>query len=102
MPLDYLINARSCERSLRSSPSQHHRPESVMPRLGLSQCVPAALVCGTVMIRNATQAEGPTFMKQMTDEHLAILRRHMVDVIAIYGDLASDELGKASFNERVM
>jgi protein-L-isoaspartate(D-aspartate) O-methyltransferase len=41
-------------------------------------------------------------MKPMTDEHLAILRRHMVDVIGIYGDLASDELGKAGFDERVM
>jgi protein-L-isoaspartate(D-aspartate) O-methyltransferase len=41
-------------------------------------------------------------MKPMTEDHLAILRRHMVDVIAIYGDLASDELGKAAFDERVM
>jgi protein-L-isoaspartate(D-aspartate) O-methyltransferase len=54
------------------------------------------------MLRKTAQAEGPTFMKPMTDEHLAILRRHMVDVIAIYGDLASDELGKAGFDERVM
>ena len=33
-------------------------------------------------------------MKPMTDRHLAILRRHMVDVIGIHFDLASDELGR--------
>src|SRR4051794_23351893 len=40
------------------------------------------------------------------DDHLnppwAILRRHMVEVIAIPADLASDELGKATFDPRVM
>ena len=41
-------------------------------------------------------------MKPMTEEHLAILRRHMVEVIAIYADLARDELGKATFDPRVM
>ena len=41
-------------------------------------------------------------MKPMTEEHLAILRRHMVEVIAIHADLASDELGKATFDPRVM
>lgn len=33
-------------------------------------------------------------MKPMTEQHLAILRRHMVDVIAIHFDLASEEIGK--------
>lgn len=33
-------------------------------------------------------------MKPMTERHLAILRRHMVDVIGIHFDLAADELGK--------
>ncbi|CCE95823.1 protein-L-isoaspartate O-methyltransferase [Sinorhizobium fredii HH103] len=41
-------------------------------------------------------------MKPMNEEHLAILRRHMVEVIAIYADLASEELGKAALDERVM
>jgi protein-L-isoaspartate(D-aspartate) O-methyltransferase len=41
-------------------------------------------------------------MKTMNEEHFAILRRHMVEVIAIHADLASDELGKAEFSERVM
>jgi protein-L-isoaspartate(D-aspartate) O-methyltransferase len=41
-------------------------------------------------------------MRPMTEEHLAILRGHMVEVIAIHADLASDELGKATFDPRVM
>ncbi|HYG88539.1 MAG TPA: protein-L-isoaspartate(D-aspartate) O-methyltransferase [Azospirillum sp.] len=38
----------------------------------------------------------------MTEEHFAILRRHMVEVIAIQTELASEELGKAMLDERVM
>ena len=41
-------------------------------------------------------------MKLMKEEHLAVLRRHMVELIAIHVDLASDELGKATLDERVM
>jgi protein-L-isoaspartate(D-aspartate) O-methyltransferase len=41
-------------------------------------------------------------MKPMKEEHLAVLRRHMVEVIAIHADLASEELGKATLDERVM
>ena len=41
-------------------------------------------------------------MKPMNEEHLAVLRRHMVEVIAIYADLESEELGKAALDERVM
>jgi len=41
-------------------------------------------------------------MKPMDENHLAILRRHMVELIAIHVDLASDELGKTTLNERVM
>ena len=41
-------------------------------------------------------------MKPMNEEHLAVLRRHMVEVIAIHADLASEELGKATLDERVM
>ena len=33
-------------------------------------------------------------MKPMTDQHLAILRRHMVEVIGIHFDLAAAEIGK--------
>jgi len=33
-------------------------------------------------------------MKAMTEQHLAILRRHMVEMIGIHFDLLSDELGK--------
>jgi protein-L-isoaspartate(D-aspartate) O-methyltransferase len=41
-------------------------------------------------------------MKVMSEKHFAVLRRHMVEVIAIHADLASEELGKASLDERVM
>ena len=33
-------------------------------------------------------------MKPMTEQHLAILRRHMVEVIGLHFDLASEEIGK--------
>jgi protein-L-isoaspartate(D-aspartate) O-methyltransferase len=41
-------------------------------------------------------------MKPMNEKHLAVLRRHMVEMIAIHVDLASEELGKAALDERVM
>ena len=41
-------------------------------------------------------------MKPMDEGHFAILRRHMVEVIAIHADLMSDELGKPVLHERVM
>ena len=40
-------------------------------------------------------------MKELTEEHFAILRRHMVEMIAIHVDLASEELGKAALDQRV-
>jgi protein-L-isoaspartate(D-aspartate) O-methyltransferase len=40
-------------------------------------------------------------MKELTEEHLAILRRHMVEVIAIHFELASEELGKAALDRRI-
>jgi protein-L-isoaspartate(D-aspartate) O-methyltransferase len=41
-------------------------------------------------------------MKPMGEKHLAVLRRHMVELIEIHADLASDELGKATLDERVL
>jgi protein-L-isoaspartate(D-aspartate) O-methyltransferase len=41
-------------------------------------------------------------MKPMNEQHFAILRRHMVDVIGIHTDLAEDELGKAALDERIL
>jgi len=38
----------------------------------------------------------------MKEEHFATLRRHMVEVIGIYADLAGDELGKPALDERVL
>jgi protein-L-isoaspartate(D-aspartate) O-methyltransferase len=40
-------------------------------------------------------------MKPMTEEHLAILRRHMVEVIGIHYDLMSEEIGKGALDPRV-
>ena len=41
-------------------------------------------------------------MKPMTEEHLAVLRRHMVEVIALKADLMSEEIGKSTLGERVL
>jgi len=38
----------------------------------------------------------------MKDEHFAILRRHMIEVIGIHLDLAGDEVGKSVLDERVL
>ena len=32
-------------------------------------------------------------MKPMTDQHLALFRRHMVEIIDMHFDLAGDEIG---------
>jgi protein-L-isoaspartate(D-aspartate) O-methyltransferase len=41
-------------------------------------------------------------MKPMTEEHLTVLRRHMIEVIAIQADLMSEEIGKSNLEERVL
>lgn len=41
-------------------------------------------------------------MKPMNEEHFAILRRHMIDVIRIHTDRMSDELGTGALQERVL
>ena len=41
-------------------------------------------------------------MKPMSEEHLTVLRRHMVEVIALQADLMSAEIGKAALGERVL
>ena len=38
----------------------------------------------------------------LTDKHLAIFRRHMVDVIRIHAELSSEELGKSELDNRVL
>ena len=40
-------------------------------------------------------------MKPMTDQHLAILRRHMTEVVDLHFDLTSDEIGKDRPDERL-
>ena len=41
-------------------------------------------------------------MKPLTDKHLAILRRHMVELISVHADLLEFEIGKPSFDDRVL
>ena len=41
-------------------------------------------------------------MKPLTERHLTILRRHMVEMIGIHVELASDEIGKEELDERVL
>ncbi|MBV9756918.1 MAG: protein-L-isoaspartate O-methyltransferase, partial [Alphaproteobacteria bacterium] len=38
----------------------------------------------------------------MTEQHLAVLRRHMVELIAIHVDLSSEELGRDRISDRVL
>jgi len=38
----------------------------------------------------------------MKEAHFDILRRHMVEVVEIYADLAADELGKSELDRRVL
>jgi protein-L-isoaspartate(D-aspartate) O-methyltransferase len=45
--------------------------------------------------------KGGPAVKPMGEEHLAVLRRHMVEVIAIQFDLMADEIGKEKVSERV-
>jgi len=40
-------------------------------------------------------------MKSMTDQHLAVLRRHMVEVIDLHFDLAAEEIGKDAIDARL-
>jgi protein-L-isoaspartate(D-aspartate) O-methyltransferase len=44
------------------------------------------------------EREEPGAMKPMTEAHLAILRRHMVEVIDMHFDLAEDEIGRDSLS----
>src|SRR5919202_310644 len=41
-------------------------------------------------------------MKPMTEAHLAILRRHMVEAVAIHAELLEEELGKPALDARVL
>jgi protein-L-isoaspartate(D-aspartate) O-methyltransferase len=41
-------------------------------------------------------------MKPMTEKHLAVLRRHMVEAVAIHADLLEEELGKPALDARVL
>jgi protein-L-isoaspartate(D-aspartate) O-methyltransferase len=40
-------------------------------------------------------------MKPMGEQHLDLLRRHMVEIVDMHFDLASDEIGKAAMDSRL-
>lgn len=40
-------------------------------------------------------------MKPMTEKHVAVLRRHMVEIIDMHFDLASDEIGRSSLSAKL-
>jgi protein-L-isoaspartate(D-aspartate) O-methyltransferase len=46
--------------------------------------------------------QGELAVKPMTEAHLAVLRRHMVELVAVQADLAEDELGKPALDARVL
>jgi protein-L-isoaspartate(D-aspartate) O-methyltransferase len=50
----------------------------------------------------ADRVQGDLIVKELNEKHFAILRRHMVEVIAIHVELAGEELGKAALDERVI
>ncbi len=53
--------------------------------------------------RSAAEAARGLYQRgSMKEEHFAILRRHIVEVIGICVDLAGDELGKSALDERVL
>src|SRR3954464_3886319 len=63
------------------------------------------MVCGRpsrAKLAGAVRVPGTSCMRELTEAHFAILRRHMVEVIAIHVELAADELGKASLEPRVL
>jgi protein-L-isoaspartate(D-aspartate) O-methyltransferase len=45
---------------------------------------------GAIFLRHALDVA----MKPLTEQHLAILRRHMVEIVEMHFDLASEEIGK--------
>ena len=40
-------------------------------------------------------------MKPMTEKHLAVFRRHMVEVVDVHFDMASEEIGRRCMGERL-
>src|SRR3954467_5228425 len=63
------------------------------------------MVCGRSSragLAGAVRVSGTSCMRELTEAHFAILRRHMVEVIAIHVERAADELGKASLAPRVL
>ncbi len=54
---------------------------------------------GAAAVRKVTG--GRAHMKPLTEQHLALFRRHMVEIIDMHFDLASEEIGKAAPGPRL-
>jgi protein-L-isoaspartate(D-aspartate) O-methyltransferase len=86
------------DRSCRRRP---HRPEQAWFK-AISLDAPRYKIALSWRLTGTAPKPGTDSMKPMTDKHLAILRRHMVDVIGIHADLLEEELGKAAFDEPIL
>lgn len=51
---------------------------------------------------SSTGSKEHVAMKPLTEKHLSVLRRHMVELISVHADLLENELGKATLDERVL
>ena len=60
-----------------------------------------ALTLGPVRRYHELQL-GTGGMKPVNEQHFAILRRHMVEVIGIHTNLLEEELGKAVLDKRIL
>src|SRR3954471_1879209 len=57
--------------------------------------------CGNAPTLRHDPNPEPFPMKPMGEEHLAILRRHMVEIVDMHVDLAGEELGKPALDPRL-
>ena len=56
----------------------------------------------TGIVEGTRRRDEAAAVKALRERHLAIFRRHMVDVITIHADLSSEEIGKPALDERVL
>jgi protein-L-isoaspartate(D-aspartate) O-methyltransferase len=97
-PLDQL--AQILERGLCYGAGRQRRSRGVPAYHDRHDGAPSS---GTVGGRPAAEwVQGGLTVKELNEEHFAILRRHMVEVIAIHVELACEELGKVALDERVI
>src|ERR1700740_1652420 len=56
----------------------------------------------SILPRTPNFGEVPCVMQPIADTHVAILRRHMVELVEIKVELVSDELGQEALSEQVL